>query len=191
LAAVLASSLAGRQGGPIVPTRGHITGHRQVFYSVATFVFFLSFVLFSLVPSFLLRRAETLHIRGSPSLDAYHRAASWPGAPAIALEKYGIALLEAGRFAEAQQAFNRALDGLDTGAVYLGLGVAAFKNGDPSSARAALTACIHRWPSSIEAWYVLMQCTDADERQRLLEHARPWLMSEEIRQLEKIAQNAG
>lgn len=191
VAVVLASSLLGRDRDPVVPAGSSHSRYQRTFQIAAVLVFVLGFVLFSLVPSYLLRKAETLHIRGTPSLAAYQRAATWSGAPWIAYEKYGIALLESGHFGLSQQVFARALDGLDTGAVYLGLGVAAFKNGDSATAREALLACLHRWPSKFDAWYLLMRCVDAEERSRLLERARPWLTPDEALQLATLAREGG
>lgn len=191
VAVVLASSLSGRERDPSLSAGPRRSRYQQIFHLAAVLVFFSGFVLFSLVPSYLLRKAETLHIRGTPSVAAYHRAAAWPGAPRIAYEKYGIALLEAGEFGLSQQVFTRALEGIDTGAVYLGLGVAAFKNGDRAAAREALLACVHRWPSKFDAWYLLMRCVDAGERSGLMEKARPWLTTDEADQLLTLAQERG
>ncbi|MCP4642393.1 MAG: hypothetical protein GY851_18250 [bacterium] len=131
-------------------------------------------------PSFALRRAMDRHLTkgAEAALADYARALDSRFALPETHEKYGIALFESGRFAEARQAFERALDGLDTGSVYLALGALDVRLGDNASAQRHLRECVRRWPGNVDAWTLLLRAADTDARASVLEEARPWVSPE-------------
>lgn len=127
-----------------------------------------------LIPSHLLSVAEDVHVVGGDPLPLYERVLrhGWPNARAH--EQYGMALMDAGRTEEAYDQFTCALRGLDTGSVYLFLGIAAAELGDESEARRRLEACLHRWPGNHDAWYGLCLLTPETERESLEAFGRRW-----------------
>ena len=139
------------------------------------------------IPSYLLRLAEDLHVGGADPLSAYERVIALRWAPAECYEKYGLALLEADRHDEARVAFQTACTELDTGAAYLGLGASSLFSGDVESARDALESCLKRWPSSYEAWALLIDAYPLQEREAILTRARAWLTDEELERVNKPA----
>ena len=128
----------------------------------------------SLAPSYLLRVAMDAHIEGRSPLALYERAVRFPWPDATAHDKYGIALSEAGRNAEAKAHLEQALKGLDTGEVYLSLGVLAFRRGDAPETRRMMEACLYRWPSCGGAWKLFLWATPEEEREKVKERARRW-----------------
>jgi hypothetical protein len=134
------------------------------------------FTLYCVVgPSWQLRKAEQLHLSGQPSFTAYAETLAHPWPNAAAHEKYGIGLFQAGRYAEARKQLEQALDGLDTGGIYLLLGIIAAKELDSATAQERLEQCLYRWPSNDEAWRQLLRVSRPEERAELMERARPWL----------------
>jgi hypothetical protein len=85
------------------------------------------------------------------SLPYYARALAWPWPNAAAHRDYAIALAEAGRNAEAEDEFLRAIEGLDTGDIHLGLAIVEREIGNTVSARRYALECLRRWPGCIEA----------------------------------------
>lgn len=134
-----------------------------------------------IVPSCLLRRAEDLHLAGEPAIEAYQDI---PRPSATVREKLGIAYLEAGQYEPAREQFLAALEGLDTGAVYLALGAADVALDDKDSARKWLNECVLRWPSNEDAWLLLLRSTPPSDQDDLLKKARPWLSGDGMARLE-------
>ncbi len=139
-----------------------------------------------LIPSFAFRQAQDQHLGNSDPIPAYERLAEHPWAPADVHEKLGLALLQAGDNAAAEREFMNALATLDTGAVYLGLGVARFQQGKMDEAREAFESCVYRWPSHAYAWELLLRVTPQEDRDKVLERASTWLGREDIERLEKV-----
>jgi tetratricopeptide (TPR) repeat protein len=111
-----------------------------------------AFLVWAVVlPSYSLRAAEDAQLAGRPALPLYESVVrhAWPNAAAH--RDYGIALADAGRYDEADRELQRALDGLDTGDIYLALAVAASKRGDKQSAYRWAVECTRRWPLNPEA----------------------------------------
>jgi O-antigen ligase len=108
-----------------------------------------------LIPSYLLRGAEDAHLAGRQNRSfhfaLYEQVIAYPWPNATAHRDYGIALADAGRNAEAYRELLQALEGLDTGDVYLALAILAAKNGDHESAHRWAIECLLRWPANKEA----------------------------------------
>ncbi len=128
-----------------------------------------------LLPSFRLRAAEDIHVANGDPVPAYQRALRCDWAPAEVHEKLGLALLQARHAAGAEEEFHRALEGMDTGSVYLGLGVALLQQGKNSEARDAFEACVYRWPSYQEGWELLLRVTPKEGRANVVRRAERWL----------------
>ena len=69
----------------------------------------------------------------------------------------------------------KALEGLDTGDVYLMLGALAVKRGDRVEARPWLDECLHRWPSNSNAWRLRLWAEPEATRPALEKKSRRWL----------------
>jgi O-antigen ligase len=144
-------------------------------------VFVLPLVVWMVVlPSFRLRAAMDLHVAGLDPIPAYERTLETAWAPIETYEKLGLALLQSGDSARAEREFLAALDGMDTGAVYLGLGAARLQLGKQTEAREAFEACVYRWPSHAAAWEMLLRVTPEGERADVLRRAERWLDADEI-----------
>ncbi len=103
-------------------------------------------------PSAMLRTAQDVQIGNrEASLLYYTRTVAWPWPSAAAHRDYAIALAEAGHDAEARIEFLRAMDGLDTGDILLGLAIVEHGLGDVDAARRHASECLRRWPGCIEA----------------------------------------
>ncbi len=128
-----------------------------------------------LLPSFHLRAAESVHLAGGDPLPLYERALAhrWPHA--YVHHECGMALLVAGRNEEAEHQFQEALRGLDTGEVYLGLGLATAAQGDETAARKWFEECLLRWPYNEEAWRGLIEVAPIHERPQMQQRAARWL----------------
>jgi O-antigen ligase len=136
-----------------------------------------------LVPSVQFRTAQNLHLANLDPIPSYQLLDRSPWAPAEVREKLGLALLQAGRFEEAEHEFSNALEALDTGAVYLGLGVARLQQGKNAEAQDAFESCVYRWPSHEFAWELLLRATPPEDQGEILSRARRWLNSESIERL--------
>lgn len=129
-------------------------------------------------PSVLLRRADRIYLSGGDALPAYERVCRHPWPNAAARRNYGIALLAAGCYEDAEREFSAARDGLDTGELYLALGALAELRDDHDRATWALEECVHRTPSSVEAWRRLLRLADKEKAPDLLERAKQYLSEE-------------
>jgi len=105
-----------------------------------------AYLVTELRPSFLLRRAEDLHIAGLPAREAYEAAVADIAPHPEAWERYGIHLYEAGEYHAALAALLRAREYSDSGRLYRLLGHAAQAGGCPTAARVWYEACLRRWP---------------------------------------------
>ncbi|MCC6489763.1 MAG: O-antigen ligase family protein [Candidatus Hydrogenedentes bacterium] len=151
----------------------------------------LPLVLWMVVfPSYLFRTAQAIHVAGGNSLPAYERAVAVRWAPPDVYEKYGLALLEAGRHEDARKVFTIACSQLDSGAAYLGLGASQLRAGDTQAARVAIEACLKRWPSSFEAWALLMLASPVKAGPSVFSRARLWLKPDELRRLSILMDRA-
>ena len=154
-----------------------------------------AYVSLVLLPSYRLQAALNLqrdlrmeNVDNSDAvLDAFHRAASGFGANGDASYEYGTALLENRRFEEAEAAFLRARQGVDTGGIHLAFGWLAIRDGDTEAARRYLRHCLFRWPSSQTAWRQLLVITPREGHDALLEEARTWLSEEVMAELSRNA----
>lgn len=138
-----------------------------------------------LVPSYAFRSAQDVHLAGGNPIPPYERLSHHLWAPVELPEKLGLAYLQAGMNQEAEEQFQVALDGLDTGSVYLGLGIARLQQGKREEARAAFEACVFRWPSHAFAWSLLLRTTPESKRMEVMERARQWLSTESMKHLEE------
>ncbi|HOZ47514.1 MAG TPA: O-antigen ligase family protein [Candidatus Hydrogenedentes bacterium] len=127
-----------------------------------------------LAPSRLLAEAENRRAEGSPCLDAYARAVAYPWPNARAREGYAVALAEAGRYDEAYEQLGMALQGLDTGDIYLALAGLAARAGRTDEAERCFVECYHRWPSSPALWELWHACRPEDGREALGVTAAEW-----------------
>lgn len=139
-----------------------------------------------LIPSFEYREALDRHLAKDDPIPAYERLAAHPWAPTGVHEKLGLALLQAGQNEAAETEFKNALISIDTGAVYLGLGVALFQQGKLDEAREAFESCVYRWPSHAYAWELLLRVTPQEDRGKVLERATTWLSREDIERIDKL-----
>jgi len=139
--------------------------------SVALSGFFFGAVL---LPSYRLQAAQDRHVAGRPCLAQYERVVGHPWPNARAREQYGVALAEAGRFDAARRQLERALDGRDTGSVYLALALVAQRQGDRAAARRWLDATLHRWPSNATLWEQLFLAGPDRRRARIRTRAARW-----------------
>lgn len=134
----------------------------------------------TVVPGMRLKAADTLHRAGEDAIEAYEYAIAHPWAPPLAYRNYAIALLDAGRPEDAEEAFQQALDGLDTGDIHLALGALAHVRGEHEAAREHYEACLYRWPGHVGAWDRLRRLTPSDEREALRERAARWLDADRL-----------
>jgi O-antigen ligase len=171
LASVLLLRGPHRSPAPPQPTRARAACVISV--PVLALAAFLSWAVW--MPSLRLRAAEDVHLAGGDPLPLYAATVAhrWPNA--VAEEKYGIALAEAGRRVEATERLLNAREGLDTGELYLALGAVAVEEGDRESARRWLRECLRRWPSNRDAWRLLLWATPQPERDRVRSEARRWI----------------
>lgn len=109
-----------------------------------------SFALVELYPSWLLARAEAIHLAGGPARSAYERAVNAPGFHPEARESYGIFLYEQGAWPEALAQFEAARGGLESGRIYHLLAMAAERTGDYEGACRWYGECVARWPRNLE-----------------------------------------
>jgi O-antigen ligase len=135
------------------------------------------FVWAVLIPSCRLRTAEDLHLAGKDCLGQYQKVIRYPWPNARGHEEYAIALLHAGRSELAYHEFQRALEGLDTGSVYLGLATLARSCGDEPRRQQWIDACFHRWPSSPMLWELIFRESPPHEQARVREEASQWNVS--------------
>ena len=126
------------------------------------------------LPSYLQSSAEDVHRAGGNAIPAYDRvfAQGWPNAQGR--ELYAMALLDAGRAADARKQISLALEGVDSGRAYLVLGLASEQTNDAVLACAAYRACLQRWPANAQAWNRLYALTPDPFRKPLTAHARRW-----------------
>jgi tetratricopeptide (TPR) repeat protein len=94
-----------------------------------------------------------------------------------------MALYRAERYDEALAAYDRALDGLDTGPVHLGRGATLLMLGDRERGRDALEAAVFRAPSLEDAWANLLAITPAAGREPVFARAERWLDAEAVERL--------
>jgi O-antigen ligase len=104
-----------------------------------------------------------------------YRAKSAPWSAARAYLRGGILRLDADQPEEARAYFHRARRGLDTGDVYLALGVIEARLGNQVEAAQWLDACLRRWPANLTAWRWRMAVATAEEREQLRLRAQQWL----------------
>ncbi len=112
----------------------------------------------TLIPSYLLRVAETAHVLRQPDAEAlYRRAIAWGGYSTQAHEDYAILLSDQGRNEEALRELDLANPGLDTGRVHLLRAACAESLGKKDLAFGAAKQCLYRWPKNGQAWDILMK----------------------------------
>ena len=103
------------------------------------------------VPSYLLRAAENAHLSAQADVSPYARAVSYPWPNFTAHKERGLALAEVGRNEEARQELLKALEGLDTGDIYLALAMLAAQSGDRQATLRWAAECLFRWPGNPDA----------------------------------------
>ena len=117
----------------------------------------LGFHLWAVVmPSRQLRAADDVHLEDpARSLPLYRTALDHPMHAPIAREEYALALMQSGHPDMATQQFLYALGSVDSGRVYLALGMLAEERGDVADARHWFEECLWRWPGNREARFYL------------------------------------
>lgn len=113
-----------------------------------------------IIPSHVRQQADDAHLAGQPALDTYARLTRHPWPSAAAHRGYAIALADAHRERAAYAEFLRALDGLDTGDIYLGLAIIAYRQDNMDAARQWALECLRRWPSNETALSLLDKIGD-------------------------------
>lgn len=109
------------------------------------------------VPSCRLRLAEDRQIAGQPCLDLYRQCVDYPYPNAKAHRDYGLALAEAGRDGPAHTELLAALNGMDTGDIYLALAVVSLRLNLVEESKRWALECLARWPHNKEAAELLEQ----------------------------------
>lgn len=143
---LLAAMLLARRPGKLRHSRAATYTAPAASLAVAMFMMWAV-----VLPSYRLRAAEDAHLAGKPCLHLYERAVSHPWPNAEAHKEYAIALAEAERDVDAYREFESALEGLDTGDVYLAMAILAAKLGDGEAATQRARGCLQRWPSNKDA----------------------------------------
>jgi O-antigen ligase len=143
---------------------------RQGLFSAAALIIAAGWVYAVLIPGWLLREAEDIHIAGGSAEEQYRRALAWPWPAPEAAEELAMYLMDRERYAEALPLLRLALDGIDTGRIHLLLGRAHHATGDKAAAAASMRACLFRWPAYEEAWRFLFVRASGEERADLIAH---------------------
>lgn len=110
-----------------------------------------------LLPSYTQRRADMSQLRGEDSIHHYQEAVALQWASAETHKNFAFALAGIGHDDEARREFLRALRGLDTGDIYLGLAILAAQAGDASEAHQWANECLKRWPGTHDAQSIVSQ----------------------------------
>jgi len=147
---ILMALLSGGAANPAVPHWGARVA--AVLMALALAVVEMGAVV---IPSYRLRSAEDMQLAGLPCLELYRRCVEYPWPNAMAHRGYGLALAEAGLDARAHAELLTALNGLDTGDIYLALGMVSFRRGLGVEARQWARECLARWPNNKDALALL------------------------------------
>ena len=130
----------------------------------------------TLIPSHLLRVAETAHINHQPEAESlYRRAIAWSGFSTQAHEDYAILLSDQGRNEEALRELDLASQGLDIGRVHLLRACCAQSLGKKDLAFSAASQCLFRWPENGQAWDILMKNCPPDQRDAWKQRWARWM----------------
>ena len=170
----------GRDSGSESPARPRAQRVAALVVGGCAMLIFPLLVWVVILPSYRLRAAMDLHLAGADPIPAYERTLSAGWAPIETHEKLGLALLQAGDSEGAEREFTIAFRGMDTGAVYMGLGASLLQQGKTTEAKEALESCVSRWPSHAAAWELLYRVTPEGERTDLLRRANRWLDADEM-----------
>lgn len=189
LAVLLAASLMARNGDEPGPVRFSWVGLVPLALVLGVFVWESALNVWW--PSWLLRRAERIHLSGKAPFGAYEAVPKTGYLGGRAAEHHGAALLEESEFQLAVLQFMMARDSLDTGSVYLGLGAAQTALGEREKARRSLEACLLRWPSDEDAWVLRVRVAEPGERDALIERASRWLGGAAIERVRAEARGVG
>lgn len=149
-AIVLATLLQADDDCPVRPSRWAGLALTALTVMVAAFEIWAV-----VIPGHGRQRADDAHLAGQPVLDAYARLTRYPWPSAAAHKGYAIALADADRERAAYAELLRALDGLDTGDIYLGLAIIAYRLDNRDAARQWAVECLRRWPSNETALNLL------------------------------------
>lgn len=128
----------------------------------------------TLVPSYLLAKAEAVHVEDGHPNEEYQAVIDYAWPMPDAHEELAIALYEQGDYDAALTQLLIARDGLDTGRLHLLTGRVSLLLGELPLARESMRAVLMRWPWHTEAWRVLYDMARGQERAALLEHAERW-----------------
>jgi tetratricopeptide (TPR) repeat protein len=142
--------------------------------AVSLTAFFLWAVL---TPSYLLQEAEDLRAAHRPSTASFARAVQYPWPNAEAREQYGYALIRDGRYRMAAAQLEQALDGVDTGRIYLALAGLAYRRGDRAEMQRWIDECYWRWPSSAALWELVYDAAPSASRETIRGRALEWGIS--------------
>jgi len=165
--------LCGRPG----PCRPYRLGRfASLAVPAACLLFLLPHVKNTLVPSYLLRVAETAHVQRQSDAEAlYKRAIAWGGFSTQAHEDYAILLSDQKRYEEALREVDLANSGLDTGRVHLLRAACAQALGRKELAFKAASQCLYRWPENGQAWDILMKSCPPGELEAWKQRWARWM----------------
>lgn len=186
LVGLLAAGMIFTRGREAVPRSLAKSGGRSAVAALTGLCAILVFPLLVwvvILPSYRLRAAMNLHVAGEDPIPAYERVLAQAWAPPETHEKLGLARFQAGDTEEAEQEFTTALEGMDTGAVYMGLGAVRLQLGKATEAKEALESCVYRWPSYVPAWELLLRVTPQEDRDDAIARAKHWLDRDDLQTL--------
>lgn len=110
------------------------------------------------VPSVLLRRAESAHLAGGPDAEEGYLAALRLGIDrSQAHEDHAILLIDRGRYGEALAELEMAGEGIDTGRLHLLRALCHEALGNGPAAFDSAVECVFRWPGNRRAWELLLR----------------------------------
>lgn len=101
-----------------------------------------------ILPSYRLQAAQDALAEGKPAIALFKAAVEAAPNHVETHKEYGIALAAQGRDEEARRQLVKALDGADTGDIYLALATVAARQKDYPAARRFAQECLHRWPAN-------------------------------------------
>jgi len=175
IALVLVGSILGRRQLPGTPSR--IAGMLVTGMAIAITAFL---AWSSWFPSHAHRFARDIYLDGGDALPIYAYLSDHPWPNAFVQQDYGIALMSAGMYDEAVNAFERSGEiGLISGDTYLGLSLSYIYMGESEPAEVWARRCLGVWPANVHAWSVVYATASRDEWAALAPERTRWLDDEQ------------
>lgn len=140
-------------------------------------------------PSFAIRRADVLKEAATTdkqvddSINAYVEQTRAPWARYSAYEAMGIIYLERQGYEGAREFLSQASHGLQTGRVWLYLGISEEMQGNPQQAREHYVRCLEIWPTNLDAWERVVRLQPQGESWPSEADARRWLTEADVERL--------